>query len=69
MQMEGGPEHIYGAGEAFYEGPNEVHLISANASSTASAKFVVLFVCREDVPLAPMPVTIAPPAASAGAHP
>jgi quercetin dioxygenase-like cupin family protein len=52
MQVRGGPERIYRAGEAFYEDPIDVHLVSANASSSIAAKFVAFFVCHEDAPLA-----------------
>jgi quercetin dioxygenase-like cupin family protein len=69
MQMEGGAEHIYRAGDAFYEDPNDVHLVSANASSKTVARFVAFFACHDDVSLAPLPVTVVPPAASGGAHP
>ena len=51
MQVRGGTERVYQAGEAFYEDPTDVHLISANGSSKTPAKFVAFFVCRDDVPL------------------
>lgn len=50
-QVKGGPEVIYKAGESFYEAPNGVHLISANASSKKPAKFVAFFICDRDSPL------------------
>lgn len=41
-QVKGEPEAVYGPGESFFEPANGVHLISANASRTAPAKFVAL---------------------------
>jgi quercetin dioxygenase-like cupin family protein len=50
-QVKGEPEVIYKAGESFYEAPNDVHLVSANASSTEPAKFVAYLICDRDAPL------------------
>ncbi len=50
-QVEGEPEHTYEAGGTFYEPPNGVHAVSANASSTRPAKLVAYFVCDRDTPL------------------
>ncbi len=50
-QVKGGPETIYKAGESFYEAPNGVHLVSANASSAEPAKFIAYFVCDHETPL------------------
>ena len=50
-QVKGEPEKIYKAGESFYEAPNGVHLVSANASSTEPVKFIANFVCDHDTPL------------------
>jgi len=50
-QVQGEPEMIYKAGETFYEAPNGVHLVSANASSTEPAKFVAYLICDRDTPL------------------
>ncbi|MBN9658002.1 MAG: cupin domain-containing protein [Acidobacteria bacterium] len=50
-QVQGEPEAIFKAGEGFYEAPNGVHAISANASKTAPAKFVAYFLCDHDTPL------------------
>jgi quercetin dioxygenase-like cupin family protein len=50
-QVKGEPEMIYKAGESFYEAPNGVHQVSANASSTESAKFVAYLICDRDTPL------------------
>lgn len=51
MQVKGAPEAIYRAGDSFYERPNGVHLVSANASKVEPAKFVAFFVCDTDKPL------------------
>ncbi|MGO8796860.1 MAG: cupin domain-containing protein [Candidatus Sulfotelmatobacter sp.] len=50
-QVEGEPESTYKAGESFYDPPNGVHLVSANASPTTPAKFVAYFICDHDQPL------------------
>lgn len=44
-KVKGEAEAIYHAGESFYEAPNGVHEVSANASTTEAAKFVAYFVC------------------------
>jgi quercetin dioxygenase-like cupin family protein len=43
-QVEGQPEHIYRAGECWYETPGAHHLISRNASNTEPAKLLAVFV-------------------------
>ncbi len=50
-QVKGQQEVIYKAGEGFYEVPNGVHLIPANASFTEPAKFVAYFICDRETPL------------------
>jgi quercetin dioxygenase-like cupin family protein len=50
-QVKGEREATYKAGESFYEAPNGVHLVSANASSTKPAKFVAYLICDRDTPL------------------
>jgi len=50
-QVKGQPASTYNAGESFYEAPNSVHLVSANASKTLPAKFLAYFVCDSDAPL------------------
>jgi quercetin dioxygenase-like cupin family protein len=50
-QVKGEAEHIYRAGESFYEAANGVHEISANASDKEAARFVAFFVCDHDAPL------------------
>jgi quercetin dioxygenase-like cupin family protein len=44
-QVKGEPEAIHQAGETFYEPPNGVHLVSANASDQERAKLLAFFVC------------------------
>src|SRR6266550_4676685 len=44
MQLRGGEETTLTPGQTFYEGPNDVHVVSRNASATEPAKFVVFFV-------------------------
>jgi quercetin dioxygenase-like cupin family protein len=50
-QVKGEPEAIYKVGESFYEAPNGVHQVSANASATESADFIAYFVCDHEQPL------------------
>lgn len=50
-QVKDGPETIVKAGESFYEAPNGIHIVSANASLTEPAKFIAYFVCDRDAPL------------------
>jgi quercetin dioxygenase-like cupin family protein len=50
-QVKGDAEAIYKAGEAFYEAPNRIHEVSANASQTQPATFIAYFVCDHDTPL------------------
>ena len=44
MQLKGGPEVTLTAGQTFYEGPHDVHVLGRNASATQPAKFVVVLV-------------------------
>lgn len=41
MQVKGGPRMTLGPGETFYESPDDIHSVSANASNTEPAKFLV----------------------------
>ncbi|HEU4565959.1 MAG TPA: cupin domain-containing protein [Gemmatimonadaceae bacterium] len=52
-QVKGEAPATYRAGESFYEAPNGVHLVSANASPTDSATLIAYFVCDREAPLAP----------------
>jgi quercetin dioxygenase-like cupin family protein len=51
MQVKGGKEITLTPGQSFYEGPNDVHLVSRNASKTKPAKFVVFFVKDKGAPV------------------
>src|SRR5215470_11869331 len=44
MQVKGGKEVTLTPGQTFYEGPNDVHTVGKNASSTKPAKFIVFFI-------------------------
>jgi quercetin dioxygenase-like cupin family protein len=44
MQLRGGKEVTLAPGQTFYEGPNDVHVVGRNASSTKPAKFLVFLV-------------------------
>ncbi len=50
-QVKGEPEAIYKAGESFYEAPNGVHVVSANASDKERARLLAYFVCDQRGPL------------------
>src|SRR6188474_881769 len=39
MQLKGGKEVTLTAGETFYEGPNDVHIVGRSADKTKPAKF------------------------------
>jgi len=56
MQVKGGKEVTLTPGQTFYEGPDEVHVIGRNASSTKPAKFLVFLVKEKGTPvLVPAP--------------
>jgi quercetin dioxygenase-like cupin family protein len=40
--VEGGKEVTLTPGQVFYEGPDDVHTVGRNASTTKPAKFVVM---------------------------
>src|SRR3974390_1551863 len=50
MQVRGGKEVTLTAGQSFYEGPDDVHVVGRNASQTKPAKFVVVLVKEKGVP-------------------
>ena len=50
MQVRGGKEVTLGPGQSFYEGPNDVHIVGRNLSTTKPAKFVVFLVKNKDAP-------------------
>jgi quercetin dioxygenase-like cupin family protein len=51
MQVRGGKEMTLTAGQSFYEGPDDVHVVGRNASQTKPAKFVVFLVKDEGTPV------------------
>jgi quercetin dioxygenase-like cupin family protein len=51
MQLKGGKEITLTPGQTFYEGPNDVHVVGRNASSTKPAKFLVFLVKNKGVPV------------------
>ena len=50
MQLKGGKEVTLTPGQAFYEGPDDVHLVDRNASTTAPAKFLVVLIKNKGAP-------------------
>ena len=56
MQVKGGKEVTLTPGQTFYEGPDDVHLVGRNASSTKPARFLVFFIKDKGAPvLVPVP--------------
>ena len=51
MQLKGGKEVTLVPGQTFYEGPEDVHVIGRNASTTKPAKFVVVLVKAKGAPI------------------
>jgi quercetin dioxygenase-like cupin family protein len=65
MQVKGGKEITLMPGQTFYEGPNDIHTVGRNASSTKPAKFIVFLVKDKGAPvLAPVNPTAAGVSAS-----
>ena len=50
MQLKGGQQVTLTPGQAFYEGPDDVHLVDRNASTTKPAKFLVLLIKNKGAP-------------------
>jgi quercetin dioxygenase-like cupin family protein len=50
MQVEGGESVTLGPGQTFYESPDDIHIVSKNASDSQPAKFLVLFVKDKGAP-------------------
>jgi len=44
MQVRGGPMVTLRPGQTFYEAPDDVHVVSANASEAAPAKILVVMI-------------------------
>ena len=51
MQVKGGKEVTLTPGETFYEGPDDVHIVGRNASSTKPAKFLVVLLKNQGAPI------------------
>jgi len=51
MQVKGGKEVTLTPGQTFYEGPDDVHVVGRNASSSKPAKFVVFLVKNKGAPV------------------
>ncbi|MGH9629023.1 MAG: cupin domain-containing protein [Bryobacteraceae bacterium] len=51
MQLKGGKEVTLTPGQSFYEGPNDIHVVGRNASTTTPAKILVLLVKNKDAPV------------------
>jgi quercetin dioxygenase-like cupin family protein len=51
MQVKGGKETTLTPGQTFYEGPDDVHVVGRNASSTKPAKFLVVLVKDKGAPV------------------
>src|SRR5215468_267754 len=50
MQLRGTEPVTLKAGDSFYEGPNDVHIVGRNASDSKPAKFVVLLLKKQCFP-------------------
>jgi len=51
MQVRGGTPVTLMAGQTFYEGVDDVHVVGRNASETAPAKFLVFLVKDKGAPI------------------
>ncbi|MEH6473697.1 MAG: cupin domain-containing protein [Halopseudomonas sp.] len=51
MQVDGSGPVTLEVGDVFYESPNDIHLVSKNASTTQTAKFVVFSVKEKNHPV------------------
>src|SRR5215813_13612266 len=50
MQVKGGKETTLTAGQTFYEGPDDIHVVGRNTSQTKPAKFLVFLVKDKGAP-------------------
>jgi len=55
MQVKGQPPVTLEAGDTFYEGKDDVHLVGRNPSQTKRARFVVFLVKQKGAPVATTP--------------
>jgi quercetin dioxygenase-like cupin family protein len=51
MQVKGAAPLTLTPGQTLYEGPDDVHIVSRNASNTAPAKYVVFMVKDKGAPI------------------
>ena len=51
MQLKGGEQVTLTPGQTFYEGPDDVHVVGRNASSTKPARFLVLLIRNKGAPV------------------
>ena len=51
MQVKGGKEITLGPGQSFYESPDDIHVVSRNASNSKPAKFLVFLIKQKGTPL------------------
>jgi quercetin dioxygenase-like cupin family protein len=51
MQLKGKPPVNVKAGETFYEGPTDIHVVGRNASSSKPARFVVVLLKAKGAPV------------------
>jgi quercetin dioxygenase-like cupin family protein len=51
MQVKGSPPVTLHPGQTYYESPSDIHTVSANASKTAPAKFLVFIVKDKGAPV------------------
>jgi len=68
MQVRGGKEITLTPGQSFYEGPNDIHTVGRNASTTKPAKFIVVLLKDKGAPVL-VPVNAAPAGVSASPKP
>jgi quercetin dioxygenase-like cupin family protein len=50
MQLKGGKQVTLTPGQTFYEGPDDIHIVDRNASSTQPAKFLVFLIKDKGAP-------------------
>ena len=51
MQLKGQPAVTLKAGQTFYEGPTDVHVVGRNVSSTEPARFIVVLLKGKGAPI------------------
>jgi quercetin dioxygenase-like cupin family protein len=51
MQVKGGSAVTLKAGQTFYEGPGDIHVVGRNASKTEPARFVVVLLKAKGAPI------------------